>query len=87
MAKYNGPDRRAEPDLDILSGGKYYGIVGQVFYSPYPNDKNVEKYVPGDILETVNNSEGRLEVKIRSEDDDEDCYTEFRIKAVERRKI
>ncbi len=86
MAAYTGKERRVEPDLDILPEGKYHGIVGQVFYSPYPKDKNVEKCVPGDILETVNNSEGRLEIKIRSEDDDEDCYTEFRVKAVERRE-
>jgi hypothetical protein len=85
MAKYTGKERRVEPDRDIKPGGKYHGIVGQDFHSPYSND-TAERCVPEDIRRIVSNSEGRLELKIRSRDDDDDCYTEFRVKAVERRE-
>ena len=85
MAKYTGKERRVEPDLDINPGGKYHGIVGEIFYSPYSND-TADRCVPEDICETVRNSEGRLKFRTLSRDDDDDCYTEFRIRAVERRK-
>jgi hypothetical protein len=85
MEGYTGKERREDADRDIKPGGKYHALAGKRFYSQYPYSP-AETFVPKDVLETVKKSNGRLELRIRSVADDEDCFTECRIKAVERRK-
>jgi hypothetical protein len=88
--KWDGAEKRVEPDLDIKDGGIYADIVRKSYFSNLYGDEDFRKYVPKDVLKIVDESDGRLKVKIipigDPNDTIEDSYTEYRIQKVERRK-